>query len=135
MINPKKLLIKNIIMFCLFVLCAVLCVIFHKMEAPYVGAIAGGMAAIVYNLIRGLKLMKNEEYKKQAEIDAKDERTLMLNSKTSEITGFVVLMICCIGGIISIVLDKIDYLLIFGGIVLIHSLIYYVTRFILNKKY
>lgn len=135
MINAKKLLVKDIIMLGFFVVCGILCIVFKKPVSKYIGVITGGIAGLSIHLIRTIKLLKNEEYKKQAEIDSKDERTLMINSKTSEIAGFVTLMACSCCGIVVLMLDRMDYLYIFGGVVLFYAIIFMITKIILNKKF
>jgi len=135
MINPKKLLVKNLIMLGLFIICGVLCIIFHKTSSTYVGGICGGIAVIILNLIRNIKFFTNKEYKKQADIDASDERTKMINEKTAEITNFIIMIGCCIGSIVSILLEKNDYLYIFAGIIIIQTISFYIVHLIMNKKY
>lgn len=135
MINPKRLLIKNIIMLIVFVVFAILCFVFHKTEPQYVGAFTGGIGVIIISLIRIGKMLKSPEYKKQVDIDYKDERIMMINSKTSEITGYVIFLLCCVCGLISLFMGKMDYLYIFGGIIILYSVIFYIIRMWLGKKY
>lgn len=135
MINPKKLLVKNIIMLILFVVFAICCVVMGKTSSTYLGFVVGGIAVIGVSLIRIVKMMHNEQYKKQVEIDANDERTKMINMHTNEIAAFVIIMFCTIGALVSMLLDKLDYLYIFGGIVLLWAIVYLFVLFILNKKY
>lgn len=135
MINPKKLLVKNLIMLVFFVVFGICCVITGRTSSTYLGFTVGGIAVLLLTTIRTIKMLKNQDFKKQVEIDANDERTKMINAKTSEITTFILLMVCCTGGFVSMFLDKNDYLYIFGGLVILFALVYLITKAILNKKY
>lgn len=135
MINPKKLLLRNIIMMIFFLIFGIYIVIFKKFDSAYIGGFSGGLVVLIISLVRIIKMMKNPEYKKQVEIDSKDERTVMINNKTSSLTSFIFIMICAIAGMVSLFIGKHDYLYIFGSIIILHTLIYYIARFFISKKY
>jgi len=135
MINPKKLLVKNLIMIGIFAVFGICCIIFKKTGSEFIGCFAGGIIVCVLNLIRALKMMKNPEYKKQVEIEAEDERTKMINSKTIELVAFIMLMIMCIGAFVSMFFDHLDYLYILAGLVVVYAVLYFVIRAVYNRKY
>ncbi|MCQ2592636.1 MAG: hypothetical protein MJ188_07605 [Treponema sp.] len=135
MINVKKLLVKNCIMLGMFIAFGISCFIMGKRDSTYLGFTIGGISVVMLSTIRVIKMMKNEDYKKQVEIEAKDERSKMINEKTSEVTNFVMSMICCVCGFLSMLFDKKDYLIIFGGLLIIFALVYFISKTIFNKKY
>ncbi len=135
MINPKKLLVKNITMILFFLTFGLFIVIFKKFEPAYIGGFSGGLAVLIISLIRTIKMLKNPQYKKQVEIDSEDERTHMINNKTNSVATYIFILICGISGIVSLFLGKLDYLYIFGGIIILYTLVYYIVRFFIARKY
>lgn len=135
MINPKKIIVKNLIMLGMFVLFGICCIIFKKTGSEFIGCFTGGTVVCVLNLFRALKMMKNPEFKKQVEIEAEDERTKMINSKTIELVSFIMIMIMCFGAFTSIIFEKSDYLYILAGLLIIYAVLYFVIRAVYNKKY
>lgn len=135
MINPKKMLVKNLVFLFLFAGFGIGCVISGRPTPSYIGFFAGGMAVLLISVIRLFKMMKSEAFKKQYEIAVSDERTKMINAKTSEITTFTLLMTCCAGGFVSMLIGRNDYLYIFGGLVILFVLVHSISKAVLNKKF
>lgn len=135
MIDPKKFFIKTLIMFILIIICGVLLFVTHKTQVEYIGLISGGLLVTSINLVHSIAVLTNKDYKKLVEIEAKDERTLTINSKASEITSFITMIISCFGAIAGILFNKLEYLWIFGGMILFYSVTFLITKAILNKKY
>lgn len=135
MIDQKKSFIKTLIMFILIIICGVLLFATHKTQAEYIGLISAGLLVTSINLVHSIAVLTNKDYKKLVEIEAKDERTLTINSKASEITSFITMIISCLGAIAGILFNKLEYLWIFGGMILFYSVTFLITKAILNKKY
>ncbi|NLK46136.1 MAG: hypothetical protein GX297_05710 [Treponema sp.] len=135
MIKTKKLLLVNILILVICITLSICCIVFRKTVSSYIGALSGVVFVTVFSLLRCIKMIKNPDYKKQVEIDINDERTKKINAETASITGFIIIMICSVCGIITIFLNKFDYLYIFGSVVLLYSIIYLVVKALINKKY
>ncbi len=135
MIDQKKSFIKTLIMFILIIICGVLLFVTHKTQAEYIGLLSAGLLVTSINLVHSIAVITNKDYKKLVEIEAKDERTLTINSKASEITSFITMIISCLGAIAGILFNKLEYLWIFGGMILFYSVTFLITKAILNKKY
>lgn len=135
MIDQKKSFIKTLIMFILIIICGVLLFVTHKTQVEYIGLLSAGLLVTSINLVHSIAVLTNKDYKKLVEIEAKDERTLTINSKASEITSFITMIISCLGAIAGILFNKLEYLWIFGGMILFYSVTFLITKAILNKKY
>ncbi len=118
-----------------FLVFGIYIVIFKKFNSSYIGGFSGGFVVLIISLIRIIKMMKNPEYKKQVEIDSKDERTVMIHNKTSSVTSFIFVLTCAIAGMVSLFIGKDDYLYIFGSLIILYTLIYYIAKFFISKKY
>lgn len=97
----------------------------------YVGFVSGGVGVALLNIIRNIKIYKDEKYKSKTQIEANDERNILINTKATSITFIFILI--DIAAIVAFILQKMDYLYIFAGIILLSAIIFLITKTILNK--
>ncbi|MBE6352182.1 MAG: DUF2178 domain-containing protein [Treponema bryantii] len=66
-------------------------------------------------------------------MEANDERNILINTKATSITFTILFILIDIAAIVAFILQKIDYLYIFAGIILLSAIIFLITKIILNK--
>lgn len=99
----------------------------------YVGFVTGGVGVALLNIIRNIKIYKDEKYKSKMQIEASDERNILINTKATSITFTILFILIDIAAIVAFILKKMDYLYIFAGIMLLSAIIFLITKVILNK--
>lgn len=99
----------------------------------YVGFVSGGVGVALLNIIRNIKIYKDEKYKSKTQIEANDERNILINTKATSITFTILFILIDIAAIVAFILQKMDYLYIFAGIILLSAIIFLITKTILNK--
>ena len=102
-------------------------------SSSYIGVVTGGVGVAIINIIRNIKIYKDKKYKSKIQIEANDERNILINTKATSITFTILFFVIDIAAIVAFILQKIDYLYIFGGIILLSAIIFLITKIILNK--
>ena len=106
-----------------------------KNISAIIGGISGGVVVALLNIFRNVKMQKNEFYKKQVEIEGADERNIFLNLKAINITCTILLFLGAIFSLICVFLGKRIFLYFFPVILLLFSVIFFISKAILEKKY
>ena len=135
MVNTKRMLARNLTLMALYIGFGICCFVFHKVQPLFISFAISGIIVISMNLFRIKKMTHNEEFRKQIEIESQDERSLMINAKTAEIAGFILAVVCSVGALISMLVEKTDYLFIFAGLLLFFGITYLIIKAVLNKIY
>ena len=134
MTPSKKRIIINIALILFFIISGSLYILLSENSniSLISGYISGGVGVALIQLYQNIKIQKNENYKNKVE---NDERNKFINAKSIEITTTILFIITAIFSLVCIFLGKEEYTFVAAGIILLYSIIWLITRTILNKKY
>ena len=136
MTPSKKRIIINIALILFFIISGSLYILLSENSniSLISGYISGGVGVALIQLYQNIKIHKNENYKNKVQAE-NDERNKFINAKSIEITTTILFIITAIFSLVCIFLGKEEYTFVAAGIILLYSIIWLITRTILNKKY
>ena len=86
-------------------------------------------------LFRQIRYKTDTDYKKQAEVEAKDERNRYLSMKAWSWAGFLFVILSAVATIILKIAGLEDLMMVTSGSVCLITLLYWITYLILRRKY
>ena len=99
---------------------------------------AMGVALVVVGtlqIIRNLRYRKDKEYKKKIDIEVTDERNRFLRLQSWAWTGYIVVMIEAAGSIVAAVLGQEIVRQVLSFSVCLIVCVYWISWFVLSRKY
>ena len=89
----------------------------------------------IARLLRGYRLNKNEAYRERREVAETDERLHFIRSKAWAWAGYLFIILCALGTIVCKLLGQELLCMAFSGAVCLMIVLYWISFFILKKKY
>ena len=132
--NSSKLLIKYL----LVVLIGITIIVLGCMEVIDSFWTGMGSALILVSAIRFINIYRyksNPEYKEKVEIEISDERNRFIRNKAWAWTGYLFVIIASVAVIVLRILNHEVLSMAFGYAVCLIILIYWISFFILKRKY
>ena len=109
--------------------------VFEVVDAFWSGMGGGLIAVAVMRMIQYARLRKNDEYRKQKQIETTDERNRFIRNKAWACAGYLFVLIAAISTIVLKLLGQEMLSIAAGFAVCILTLLYWVCFTILRKKY
>lgn len=97
-----------------------------------------GVALIVVGtlfLLRNIKYHTNEKYREEIDVQNTDERNKFLSLKAWSWAGYLFVIIAAAGTIIFKIIGKEELMMLSSGSVCLVLLLYWISYFLLRKKY
>ena len=130
----KKDIIFGVIWFLLGLVLTVLCCL-ETLDEFWSGMGSALMVVGVVRLLRSYRFSRSETYREKREVAETDERLHFIRNKAWAWAGYLFIIICAIGTIIFKLLGQ-DLLCMFlSGAVCLMLVLFWVSFFILKKKY
>lgn len=129
-----KSIIVNVIWIILGIALNVLGVL-GKIDAYWTGTGSGLLVVGVINLLRLYRLNKNEAYKEKVELDLNDERNRFLRSKAWAWAGYMFVIIAAVMSIIFKLFHFDSLSIASGGAVCLVIALFWISYYMLRKKY
>ena len=130
----KKDIIFGVIWFLLGLVLTVLCCL-ETLDEFWSGMGSALMVVGIVRLFRSYRLSRSETYREKREVAETDERFHFIRNKAWAWAGYLFIIICAIGTIIFKLLGQ-DLLCMFlSGAVCLMLVLFWVSFFILKKKY
>ena len=106
------------------------------LDSSVYAGFGGGLIAVgALQIIRNVKYRKDPEYKEKVDVSAKDERNSFLRMKSWAWTGYIVVIIEACGVIAAMILGRHDLQQILAYSVCLIVLVYFITYYVLSRKY
>ena len=93
------------------------------------------MVVGILRLIRSYRLSRSKTFREKREVAETDERLHFIRNKAWAWAGYLFIIICAIGTIIFKLLGQDLLCMFFSGAVCLMLVLFWVSFFILNKKY
>ncbi|MEE1127400.1 MAG: hypothetical protein UHZ05_04050 [Acutalibacteraceae bacterium] len=130
----KKDIIFGVIWFLLGLVLTVLCCL-ETLDEFWSGMGSALMVVGIVRLLRSYRLSRSKTYREKREVAETDERLHFIRNKAWAWAGYLFIIICAIGTIIFKLLGQ-DLLCMFlSGAVCLMLVLFWVSFFILKKKY
>ena len=107
----------------------------EKVDVFWNGAGSGLLVVGVLQLLRQYRFSKNESYREKIEIEEKDERNQFIRNKTWAWTGYLFVIISAILCIVFKLIGQEVLSFAASGAVCLILVLYWISYFILRKKY
>lgn len=108
---------------------------FLKVDSFWVGMGSSLLVIGTVNLIRMYRIHKNEAYKERVEIELNDERNRYIRSKAWAWAGYLFVMIAAVGSIVLRILKMNTLSIACGLAVLLMIVLFWISYYMLGKKY
>lgn len=106
------------------------------LDSSMYAGMGGGLIAVgALQLARNLKYRKDPEYREKIDTEANDERNRFLRMKSWSWTGYVVVLVEGVGSIAAMILGKRELQLTLAYSVWLIMVVYWISFFIISKKY
>lgn len=109
--------------------------VFEVVDAFWSGMGGGLIAVAVMRMIQYARLKKNDEYRKQKQIETTDERNRFIRNKAWAWAGYLFVVVAAICTIVFRLLGQELLSVAAGFAVCLFTLLYWVSFTILRKKY
>lgn len=130
----KKDIIFGVIWFLLGLVLTVLCCL-ETLDEFWSGMGSALMVVGIVRMLRSYRLSRSKTYREKREVAETDERLHFIRNKAWAWAGYLFIIICAIGTIIFKLLGQ-DLLCMFlSGAVCLMLVLFWVSFFILKKKY
>ena len=130
----KKDIIFGVIWFLLGLVLTVLCCL-ETLDEFWSGMGSALMVVGIVRMLRSYRLSRSKTYREKREVAKTDERLHFIRNKAWAWAGYLFIIICAIGTIIFKLLGQ-DLLCMFlSGAVCLMLVLFWVSFFILKKKY
>ena len=130
----KKDIIFGVIWFLLGLVLTVLCCL-ETLDEYWSGMGSALMVVGIVRLLRSYRLSKSETYREKREVAETDERLHFIRNKAWAWAGYLFIIICALSTIVFKVLGQDLLCMVFGGAVCLMLVLFWVSFFILKKKY
>ena len=102
----------------------------------YWSGMGGAFIAVgAIQILRYVRINKNEAYRERIETESKDERNRYLGGKAWAWAGYLYVIIAAIASIVLKFIGKDDFSVLVGGSVCLIIVLYWTSYFILRRKY
>ena len=102
----------------------------------YWSGMGGAFIAVgAIQILRYVRINKNEAYRERIETESKDERNRYLGGKAWAWAGYMYVIIAAIASIVLKFIGKDDFSVLVGGSVCVIIALYWTSYFILRRKY
>ncbi len=106
------------------------------LDSSMYAGMGGALIAVgALQLARNLKYRKDPEYREKIDTEANDERNRFLRMKSWSWTGYVVVLVEGFGSVAAMVLGKRELQLTLAYSVWLIMVVYWISFFIISKKY
>lgn len=89
----------------------------------------------VIQFVRFYRFNKNEEFREKIEVELKDERNRYIRDKAWAWSGYMFVMISAVGSIVLRIFEQELLSIVAGGAVCLVIVLYWISYFILKRKY
>lgn len=89
----------------------------------------------VIQFVRFYRINKNEEFREKIEVELKDERNRYIRDKAWAWSGYMFVMISAVGSIVLRIFEQELLSIVAGGAVCLVIVLYWISYFILKRKY
>ena len=106
------------------------------LDSSVYAGMGGALIAVgVFQVLRNLRYRKDSDYREKIDTEAGDERNHFLRTKSWAWTGYIVVLVECIGSVIAMVMGQqlVQEVLMYSVCMIVG--IYWVTYMILARKY
>ena len=107
----------------------------EKVDVFWNGMGSGLLIVGALNLLRQYRFSKNEAYREKIEIEEKDERNQFIRNKTWAWTGYLFVIIAAILCIVFKIIGQEVLSFAASGAVCLILVLYWISYFVLRKKY
>ena len=106
------------------------------LDSSMYAGMGGALIAVgALQLARNLRYRKDPEYREKIDTEANDERNSFLRMKSWSWTGYVVVLVEGVGSIAAMILGKRELQLTLACSVWLIMVVYWISFFIISKKY
>ena len=106
------------------------------LDSSMYAGMGGALIAVgALQLARNLKYRKDPEYREKVDTEVSDERNSFLRMKSWSWTGYVVVLVEGVGSIAAMILGKRELQLTLAYSVWLIMVVYWISFFIISKKY
>ena len=106
------------------------------LDSSMYAGMGGGLIAVgALQLARNLRYRKDPEYREKIDTEANDERNSFLRMKSWSWTGYIVVLAEGFGSVAAMVLGKRELQLTLAYSVWLILVVYWISFFIISKKY
>ena len=113
----------------------VACNLFHAVDDYWSGMGAALLVISVLQVLRLIRYKSDPQYKEATDTAVNDERNRFLSTKAWSWAGYLYIMIAAIGSIVFKLLDQETLMMVASGSVCIILVLYWISYFIIRKKY
>ena len=85
--------------------------------------------------VQNLRYRKDPEYREKVDTEVSDERNSFLRMKSWSWTGYIVVLVECVGVIVAMILGQEQIQVLLSYSVCLILLVYWITSLVLSKKY
>ena len=107
----------------------------ETLDAFWGGAGSALMVIGIVRLLRSYRLSRSETYREKREIAATDERFHFIRNKAWAWAGYLFIIICALSTIVFKLLNQDLLCMVLGGAVCLMLVLFWLSFFILKKKY
>ena len=130
----KKDIIFGVIWFLLGLVLTVLCCL-ETLDEFWSGMGSALMVVGIVRLLRSYRLSRSETYREKREVAETDERLHFIRNKAWTWAGYLFIIICALSTIVFKLLNQDLLRMASGGAVCLMLVLFWVSFFILKKKY
>ena len=106
------------------------------LDSSMYAGMGGGLIAVgALQTSRNLRYRKDPEYREKIDTEVSDERNSFLRMKSWSWTGYVVVLVEGVGSIAAMILGKRELQLTLAYSVWLIMVVYWISFFIISKKY
>ncbi len=106
------------------------------LDSSMYAGMGGALIAVgALQVARNLRYRKDPEYREKIDTEANDERNSFLRMKSWSWTGYVVVLVEGVGSIAAMILGKRELQLTLAYSVWLIIVVYWISFFIISKKY
>ena len=130
----KKDIIFGLLWLLLGLVLTLLCAL-EALDEYWSGMGSALMVVGVLRLLRGYRLSRNETYREKREVAETDERLHFIRNKAWAWAGYLFIMVCAVGSIVLKILGQDLFCMVLSGAVCLILVLFWVSFFVLKKKY
>ncbi len=133
--NRKRMIISSIVILLVGV-GLIIAAGMTEMDNSFWAGMGGGLIAVtLVRLIRQLRYERNEEYRKQVEVETKDERNRFLAAKAWSWAGYLFVLLAGLATIVLLVAGQEMWSMAASGALCLMLVLYWGCYLIIRKKY
>lgn len=106
------------------------------LDSSMYAGMGGALIAVgALQVARNLRYRKDPEYREKVDTEVSDERNGFLRMKSWSWTGYIVVLVECVGVIVAMILGQEQIQVLLSYSVCLILLVYWITYLVLSKKY